>query len=79
MLATALVRQGLPTPKLQHVVRDVDGSFVARVDLAYPEHKIAIEYEGAQHRTDRRQFDKDMLAFEAIAREDYKKFKIEPQ
>ncbi len=51
LLATALVRQGLPSPSLQHIVRDLDGSFVARVDLAYPEHKIAIEYESFQEHT----------------------------
>jgi very-short-patch-repair endonuclease len=33
----------------QVVVRDADGDFVARVDLAFPELKIAIEYDGAWH------------------------------
>jgi hypothetical protein len=33
----------------QHVVRDRDGRFVARVDLAFPEHRIAVEYDGAWH------------------------------
>ena len=33
----------------QYVVRDADGRFVARVDLAFPEHRIAIEYDGAWH------------------------------
>jgi very-short-patch-repair endonuclease len=36
-------------PEPQHVVRDGDGRFVARVDLAFPEHRIAIEYDGAWH------------------------------
>jgi G:T-mismatch repair DNA endonuclease (very short patch repair protein) len=33
----------------QHVVRDGDGRFVARVDLAFPEHRVAVEYDGAWH------------------------------
>lgn len=33
----------VPVP--QHVVR-VDGRFVARVDLAFPAHRIAVEYDG---------------------------------
>jgi hypothetical protein len=46
---------GLPEPAIQHVV-SVDGRFLARVDLAYPECRIAIEYEGDGHRTDRDQW-----------------------
>jgi predicted transcriptional regulator of viral defense system len=51
LLATALVHQGLPRPELQYVVRDVDGAFVARVDIAYPKEKILIEYESFQEHT----------------------------
>lgn len=43
----ALVLAGL-SPVPQHEVR-VDGCFVARVDLAWPEEKVAVEYEGAYH------------------------------
>jgi len=39
----------LPRPVAQHEVRDVDGRFVARVDFAWPEHRLALEYEGAWH------------------------------
>jgi very-short-patch-repair endonuclease len=48
ILARALVRQGLPNPVRQFVVRGVDDRFVARVDLAYPEQKILIEYDSYQ-------------------------------
>ncbi len=33
----------------QHTVRDPAGRFVARVDLAFPEQRVAIEYDGAWH------------------------------
>jgi very-short-patch-repair endonuclease len=33
----------------QYTVRNADGDFMARVDLAFPELRIAIEYEGAWH------------------------------
>ena len=33
----------------QFPVRDRDGKVVARVDLAFPEHRVAIEYDGAWH------------------------------
>ncbi|SDC01107.1 hypothetical protein SAMN05660690_0176 [Geodermatophilus telluris] len=44
-----LVRgSGLPPPVAQHVVRS-GGGFVARVDFAWPEHRLALEYDGAWH------------------------------
>nr|WP_239520910.1 DUF559 domain-containing protein [Blastococcus saxobsidens] len=33
----------------QHTIRDAAGEFVARVDLAFPESRVAIEYDGAWH------------------------------
>ena len=36
-------------PVAQYAVRDADGSFVARVDLAFVEQRVAIEYDGAWH------------------------------
>ena len=48
---------GLPRPVAQYRVV-VDGSFVARVDFAWPEQKVALEYDGRWH-ADPRQFAKD--------------------
>jgi hypothetical protein len=46
----ALVVAGLdPVP--QYEVRD-DGAFLGRVDLAFPEARVAVEYEGAYHFAD---------------------------
>jgi very-short-patch-repair endonuclease len=49
-LKQLLRRQGLPTPAFQYVIRD-HGRFVARVDAAYPRHRIAIEYDSYAHHT----------------------------
>ena len=40
---------GLPVPKTQHVIVDVDGEFLARVDLAWPEAKVAREYDSPRY------------------------------
>lgn len=49
-----IIEHGLPMPVLQHWVYD-DGRPVFRLDLAYPEHKIAIEYDGREfHSTEER-------------------------
>lgn len=50
---------GFAEPVVQHEVRD-GGRFVARVDLAYPELRIAIEYEGDGHRKDKEQWRTDI-------------------
>ena len=38
------------TPEFQYEIWH-DGRFIARVDAAYPEHKIAIEYDSYEHHT----------------------------
>lgn len=50
-------RAGLPEPVAQYVIRD-DAGFVARVDFAWPEKRVVVEYEGLWHR-DPRQFAAD--------------------
>ena len=54
-----LVDNGLPEPVIQHEVW-AGGELLGRTDLAYPEWKIAIEYEGDGHRTDKDQWRKDI-------------------
>ena len=41
-------RAGLPAPKAQHRVFGDDG-FIARVDFAWPEQRLALEYDGLWH------------------------------
>jgi very-short-patch-repair endonuclease len=64
----ALVDAGLPRPRTQFEVFGRYGDFVARLDMAYEEVKVGIEYDGAQHWTDPsvRQRDIDRL-FELTA------------
>lgn len=58
-LRLLLVDAGLPAPAVQHVVHDADGAFVARLDLAWPAWRVAVEYDGDHHR-DRRQHSADL-------------------
>jgi hypothetical protein len=60
-----LVNSGLPRPIAQYVIRDSEGRFVARVDLAYPVEKVALEYEGDHHR-DRDTFRRDIDRLNAL-------------
>lgn len=45
-LRLVLLLGGLPRPTPQLVVLDQSGGFVARVDLGYPETRLALEYDG---------------------------------
>lgn len=47
-LLRQLTEWGLPRPQRQLVITDVDGSFVARVDLGCPDLKVVYEYDGGE-------------------------------
>ncbi|WP_460724561.1 endonuclease domain-containing protein [Nocardia heshunensis] len=55
-----LVAAGFPRPATQIPVLRRDGSFVARLDMGWPEWKVAVEYDGAQHWTDSGQYARDI-------------------
>jgi very-short-patch-repair endonuclease len=58
-LRLLLVKDGLPKPATQVPVDD-GGYVVAYLDLGWEEYKVAVEYDGDQHPTDRRQYVKDL-------------------
>lgn len=57
-LRLLLIDAGLPVPTTQ--VPALDGSWpVAFLDMGWGQYKVAAEYDGDHHRTDRRQYRKD--------------------
>ena len=56
---------GLPEAELQHVVRTADGEALARIDVAWPEHHLGLEYDGLKAHGPRR-FEHDQLRHEAV-------------
>ncbi|MGY1826159.1 endonuclease domain-containing protein [Blastococcus sp. SYSU DS0541] len=58
VLRWAIHEAGLPPPVLQHVVRD-GGRFLGQVDLAWPDRRVVVEFDGDVHR-DRRVFVADV-------------------
>jgi hypothetical protein len=63
-LRLVLVLGGLPPPVCQYRVRDGSGHVLARVDMAYPRARLALEYDGRHHFDDlnsRRDRHRDLL------------------
>lgn len=59
MVSDLLVERGLPAPEFEHTVLREDGSFVAQVDLAYPEARVAIELDSVAWHLNREAFERD--------------------
>jgi hypothetical protein len=59
VLRWAILDAGLPRPVLQHEIRDEAGRFLAFVDMAWPERRVLVEFDGDVHR-ERRVFVKDL-------------------
>ncbi len=47
---------GLPEPELNADVLDPEGNWVARADFVWKDARVIVEYEGDEHRTDRRRW-----------------------
>jgi len=60
VLRWLLHEAGLPAPVLQHVVHDAAGRFIGRADLAWPDRRVLVEFDGDLHR-ERGVFVNDLL------------------
>ncbi len=57
-LRLVLIDAGLPTPRTQ--IRGTDGFNEAFIDMGYDEPKVGLDYDGAHHSQDRRQYAYDI-------------------
>jgi hypothetical protein len=55
----AFRRAGAPPPVLQYVARDAEGRFVARIDAAWLDALVAVEFDGAAYHSTPRQIAAD--------------------
>lgn len=65
-LRLVLIGAGLPTPATQLKVSD--GRLIAYLDMGWEKPMVALEYDGDQHRSDRRQYVKDIRRAEMVQR-----------
>ena len=67
MLIDVLRANGLPEAVRQFVIRDEQGIFVGRVDVAYPDQRIAMEYDSYQEHVGKQQLVRDSRRRNAIS------------
>jgi very-short-patch-repair endonuclease len=65
-LRVVLIQAGLPKPQTQIPVLNEFGSAVAYLDMGWEDVKVAVEYDGEQHRSDRRQYTWDIRRLEML-------------
>ncbi|WP_425841147.1 hypothetical protein [Microbacterium sp. PA5] len=57
---------GLPEPHTAWNLYDERGTFVAELDLAYPQRRVGVEYDGRVHAADPGQFARDADRWDAV-------------
>ncbi|OBB66675.1 DUF559 domain-containing protein [Mycobacterium sp. 852014-50255_SCH5639931] len=67
-LRVVLIEAGLPRPQTQIPALDEFGSVFAYLDMGWEEVKVAVEYDGEQHRSDRWQYTWDVRRLETLER-----------
>ena len=77
MLRLALIRAGLPEPKVNAPIVDARGREIAIGDLVYPAQKVLVEYDGEQHRTDDRQYARDVVRLNNLAAEGWLAIRVD--
>lgn len=70
-----LVAAGLPEPEVNPAVRLSTGQ-VLRVDLAWPQWKVAVEYDGPQHLSDPKQVREDAEREQALRAEGWEVVRV---
>lgn len=75
-LRLMIVRYGLPEPIVNFEIRNQFGAFVGFGDLAYPQFKVLVEYDGGHHREDEKQFNRDINRLDDIMELDWRVIRV---
>lgn len=56
---------GFPAPSLDHDVYDAEGRLLGCSEIAFPQYRVVLEYEGDHHRTGKDQWNRDIEKYHA--------------
>jgi hypothetical protein len=73
-VARLFVAAGLPEPELEYVIRTESGIFIAQVDVAYPEARLAIELQSKAFHLNDSAFERDATRRNRIVRHGWTAF-----
>ena len=76
LLRLVVLDAGLPEPEINYWIYDDHGQFLAECDLVYPKERVVLEYEGDHHRTDVRQWRKDIARRETLEDADWRVIRV---
>jgi hypothetical protein len=76
MLRLLIVRAGLPEPIVNYEIRNHWGAVLGLGDLAYPEHRVLVEYDGGQHRENEKQFHRDVERLDDFMEEKWRVIRV---
>jgi hypothetical protein len=71
-LRMLIVLGGLPEPRVNHILRELNGDWAQRLDLCYPELKVIVEYDGRHHSEVRANWLHDIKRREALERQGWR-------
>lgn len=63
-----VIDSGFPVPTTQIPIADEYGTHIRTIDFGWEDYKVAVEYDGDQHQSDRRQYLKDRHALPEMRR-----------
>lgn len=66
LLRLLLICAGVTGFVVNPEVFDADGRWIARCDVAFVSRKVAVEYDGDHHRSDRRQYERDQRRLDRL-------------
>lgn len=67
MTRMLLMQNGFPRPQTQVRICDPDGFVVARLDMGWPQWRVGVDFDGAHHWTDPRQYTRDIERYAQLA------------
>lgn len=76
LLRLQLAAPGMPPIALDHDVYDPHGRLLGCSEIAYPEFRVAVEYESEHHRVDRDQWNRDIAKYSDYADEGWEVVRI---
>lgn len=71
-----LLAAGLPEPEVNGAIRDAQGRLIAIGDLVYRPQMVLVEYDGEHHRTDSRQYRRDIERHDLLVELGWRRIRV---